>query len=61
MLNFPKGNKEEFTDVKTLTDKLAEALLSISAKEDMVKQHSKVAEEAVSMLVFPGLVVKFFK
>lgn len=39
--------------VKSLTEKLSAALLSISAKEDLVKQHSKVAEEAVSgMLVF---------
>ncbi|EXB53551.1 hypothetical protein L484_007922 [Morus notabilis] len=34
--------------VKTLTDKLSAALRSISAKEDLVKQHAKVAEEAVS-------------
>lgn len=34
--------------MKTLTNELAAALLEISAKEDMVKQHSKVAEEAVS-------------
>jgi len=34
--------------LKILTDKLAAALLTISAKEDLVKQHSKVAEEAVS-------------
>ncbi|KAK9065099.1 hypothetical protein SSX86_016482 [Deinandra increscens subsp. villosa] len=33
--------------VKTLTQKLSEALLNISIKEDLVKQHSKVAEEAV--------------
>lgn len=44
----PKKYKEEGIDVKTLTNELAAALLEISAKEDMVKQHSKVAEEAVS-------------
>ncbi|RDX95134.1 Filament-like plant protein 3, partial [Mucuna pruriens] len=44
----PKKSKEEVTDVKILTDKLAAALLNISAKEDSVKQHAKVAEEAVS-------------
>ncbi|CAJ1937737.1 unnamed protein product [Sphenostylis stenocarpa] len=44
----PKKSKEEVTDVKILTDKLAAALLNISAKEDLVKQHAKVAEEAVS-------------
>ncbi|MED6218417.1 hypothetical protein PIB30_026523 [Stylosanthes scabra] len=44
----PKKNREVVTDVKALNDKLAAALLNISAKEDLVKQHAKVAEEAVS-------------
>jgi hypothetical protein len=44
----PKKYKEDSIDVKTLTNELAAALLDISAKEDLVKQHSKVAEEAVS-------------
>ncbi|MED6111345.1 hypothetical protein PIB30_051496 [Stylosanthes scabra] len=47
-LGTPKKNREEVTDVKALNDKLAAALLNISAKEDLVKQHAKVAEEAVS-------------
>ncbi|GFP90627.1 filament-like plant protein 3 [Phtheirospermum japonicum] len=34
--------------VKTLSEKLSEALINIRAKDDLVKQHSKVAEEAVS-------------
>lgn len=34
--------------VKSLNEKLSAALFSISAKEDLVKQHSKVAEEAVA-------------
>ncbi|XP_057499961.1 filament-like plant protein 3 [Actinidia eriantha] len=34
--------------VKTLTEKLSAALLNIKAKDDLVKQHAKVAEEAVS-------------
>jgi len=34
--------------VHTLTGKLSAALLDISAKEDLVKQNAKVAEEAVS-------------
>ncbi|KAG6508045.1 filament-like plant protein 3 [Zingiber officinale] len=34
--------------LKRLTGKLSAALLNISAKEELVKQHSKVAEEAVS-------------
>ncbi|OIW18143.1 hypothetical protein TanjilG_31263 [Lupinus angustifolius] len=42
------SNEEQVIDVKTLTDKLAAAILNISAKEDLVKQHAKVAEEAVS-------------
>lgn len=33
--------------MKTLSAKLSEALLNISIKEDLVKEHSKVAEEAV--------------
>ncbi|KAA8531119.1 hypothetical protein F0562_005828 [Nyssa sinensis] len=42
-------NDEELNDsLKTLTEKLSAALLNISAKEDLVKQHAKVAEEAVS-------------
>ncbi|XP_030497315.2 filament-like plant protein 3 [Cannabis sativa] len=42
-------NDEDTTEtVKTLSDKLSAALLSVSAKEDLVKQHAKVAEEAVS-------------
>ncbi|KAM7523505.1 hypothetical protein LguiA_013407 [Lonicera macranthoides] len=42
-------DEEEINDsVKALTEKLSAALLHISAKEDLVKQHSKVAEEAVS-------------
>lgn len=34
--------------VKRLTEKLSAALLNISAKEELVKQHARVAEEAVS-------------
>ena len=47
-VNSPKMSKEEVTDVKILTEKLGAALLNIGAKEDLVKQHAKVAEEAVS-------------
>lgn len=40
--------KEDDNDtVKNLTDKLSAALLNISAKEDLVRQNAKVAEEAV--------------
>lgn len=42
-------SKEEIIDsVKILTEKLSAALVNVSAKEDLVKQHSKVAEEAVA-------------
>lgn len=34
--------------VKNLTEKLSAALVNISAKEDLVQQHAKVAEEAVA-------------
>lgn len=34
--------------VKSLTEKLSAAILNISAKEELVKQHMKVAEDAVS-------------
>lgn len=44
--------------MKTLREKLASALHNISAKDDLVKQHSKVAEEAVSgnNYIFPVLI-----
>ncbi|GMI82924.1 vesicle tethering 1 [Hibiscus trionum] len=42
-------DSEEVTDsIKILTEKLSAALVNISAKEDLVKQHSKVAEEAIA-------------
>lgn len=34
--------------VKSLNEKLSAALLTINAKEDLVKQHTRVAEEAVA-------------
>lgn len=40
---------DELNDsLKTLSEKLSAALLNIGAKEELVKQHAKVAEEAVS-------------
>ncbi|XP_010912481.1 uncharacterized protein [Elaeis guineensis] len=42
------GDSEVHESVKSLTEKLSAALLNISAKEELVKQHVKVAEEAVS-------------
>ncbi|KAE8731240.1 Filament-like plant protein [Hibiscus syriacus] len=35
-------------DIKSLTEKLSAALVNVSAKEDLVKQHSQVAEEAIA-------------
>ncbi|CAH1441803.1 unnamed protein product [Lactuca virosa] len=47
--------KEELEGgVKTLSQKLSAALLNISIKEDLVKQHSKVAEEAVEGITKAG-------
>ncbi|KAJ0973256.1 hypothetical protein J5N97_021215 [Dioscorea zingiberensis] len=43
-----KIDNNEHETVKSLTDKLSAALSSINVKEDLVKQHAKVAEEAVS-------------
>ncbi|KAI3814377.1 hypothetical protein L1987_19130 [Smallanthus sonchifolius] len=43
-----KDEEEEVeSSVKALSRKLSEALVNISIKEDLVKEHSKVAEEAV--------------
>ncbi|CAL9128024.1 unnamed protein product [Musa textilis] len=43
-----KGVDVEVGDTtKSITEKLASALVSICAKEDLVKQHAKVAEEAL--------------
>lgn len=41
-------NEEPTENIKTLTEKLSAALLNINAKEELVKQHAKVAEEAVT-------------
>ncbi len=42
------SGKEINDNLKVLTEKLSAALANVSAKEDMVKQHAKVAEEAVA-------------
>ncbi|XP_044475653.1 filament-like plant protein 1 isoform X1 [Mangifera indica] len=40
---------EDINDsVRTLTEKLSAALVNVSAKEELVKQHAKVAEEAIA-------------
>ncbi|KAJ9559122.1 hypothetical protein OSB04_013736 [Centaurea solstitialis] len=48
MLKTDQRENEHNHGAKTLSEKLSEALLSINAKEELVKQHAKVAEEAVS-------------
>ncbi|KAH7861909.1 hypothetical protein Vadar_032529 [Vaccinium darrowii] len=42
------SGKEIKDNPKVLTEKLSAALANVSAKEDLVKQHAKVAEEAVA-------------
>ncbi|CAD6257973.1 unnamed protein product [Miscanthus lutarioriparius] len=45
----PKVKDDDVQDsVKSLNEKLSAALLTINAKEDLVKQHTRVAEEAVA-------------
>lgn len=48
--------KEDLKDsIRTLTEKLSAALANVSAKDDLVNQHVKVAEEAVA-----GIIIKSF-
>ncbi|XWS23739.1 hypothetical protein CRYUN_Cryun28dG0041200 [Craigia yunnanensis] len=43
------ANSEDVNDsIRSLTKKLSAALINVSAKEDLVKQHAKVAEEAIA-------------
>ena len=45
----PKVRDDDVQDsVKSLNEKLSTALLTIDAKEELVKQHTRVAEEAVA-------------
>ena len=57
----PKIRDDDVQDsMKSLNEKLSAALLTISAKEDLVKQHTRVAEEAVAgNLFFPIGLDKF--
>ncbi|XP_051129447.1 filament-like plant protein [Andrographis paniculata] len=50
VISIPKtdGSEMEETIIKTLTEKLSAALVNISANEELVKQHTRVAEEAVA-------------
>lgn len=40
-------NHEVDETIRTLNEKLSAALLNINAKEELVKQHGRIAEEAV--------------
>ncbi|XP_073154881.1 filament-like plant protein 3 [Henckelia pumila] len=42
------GDEEQDESLKTQSEKLSEALLDLRSKEDLVNQHAKVAEEAVT-------------
>ncbi|KAK1407563.1 hypothetical protein QVD17_39182 [Tagetes erecta] len=46
--NVSTANSEVNDSFKNLTEKLSAALVNVGAKEDLVKQHAKVAEEAVA-------------
>ena len=48
-------NEEVNDTVKSLTEKLSAALVNVGAKEDLVKQHAKVAEEAVAGIIITHL------
>lgn len=41
-------NEDLKDSIRTLTEKLSAALANVSAKDDLVNQHVKVAEEAVA-------------
>jgi hypothetical protein len=47
--------------VKSLSEKLSAALLTINAKDDLVKQHAKVAEDAVAGIIFLYELIKLFQ
>jgi hypothetical protein len=49
----PKFKVDDVQDsVKSLNEKLSAALLTINDKDDLVKQHTRVAEEAVAGIYF---------
>ncbi|XP_023643680.1 filament-like plant protein 1 isoform X2 [Capsella rubella] len=47
-LEVETGNGDLKDSIRTLSEKLSAALANVSAKDDLVKQHVKVAEEAVA-------------
>lgn len=48
-------DEETNESLRCLTEKLSAALVNVSAKEDLVKQHAKVAEEAIAGIFFHSL------
>ena len=57
-LNESPLKTEDVNDsLKILTGRLSAALVNVSAKEDLVKQHAKVAEEAVAGNVYCQCIV----
>ena len=42
----PNGEFDDY--IQILTEKLSAALVNIGVKEDLVKQHAKVADEAIA-------------
>lgn len=50
--NNGSSNEDMSDGVKSLKEKLSAALVNVSAKEDLVKQHAKVAEEAVAGIAY---------
>ena len=53
------NDDEAKENVKRLMEKLSAALVNVSAKEELVKQHAKVAEEAVAGERFSESLVVF--
>lgn len=47
-----KSDDEMKETMKSLREKVSVALANVSAKEELVKQHAKVAEEAVAGILF---------
>lgn len=45
---YHSGRAESETDFKDLNDKLSSALPSFDNKDDLVKKHEKMAQEAIS-------------
>lgn len=46
------GDEDVNDSIKSLTERLSAALVNVGAKDDLVKQHAKVAEEAVAGIEF---------